>query len=84
MRRDALNRYLAIDDKRIAFEEEQLKTTNKADGALVEFKFYFSGIQENLKKFLAVMDKIEDADKKAKFKGAAVQFLEMTLEELKL
>ena len=27
VRRDALNRYLAIDDKRIAFEEEQLKTT---------------------------------------------------------
>ncbi|MBR3931074.1 MAG: PCRF domain-containing protein, partial [Tidjanibacter sp.] len=26
-RRDALGRYLAIDDKRIAFEEEQLKTT---------------------------------------------------------
>ena len=26
-RRDALCRYLAIDDKRIAFEEEQLKTT---------------------------------------------------------
>lgn len=81
---DKLDSEKAEADKRVKALEEQLKTTNKADEALVEFKFYFSGIQENLKKFLAVMDKIEDADKKAKFKGAAVQFLEMTLEELKL
>ena len=70
-------------DERVKALEEQLKNSGKADEALIEFKFYFSNVQENLKKFLAVLDKIEDAEKKEKFKGAAVQFLEMILGEIK-
>ncbi len=70
-------------DERVKALEEQLKNSGKADEALIEFKFYFSNVQDNLKKFLAVLDKIEDAEKKEKFKGAAVQFLEMIMEELK-
>ena len=70
-------------DERVKALEEQLKNSGKADEALIEFKFYFSNVQENLKKFLGVLDKIEDAEKKEKFKGAAVQFLEMILGEIK-
>lgn len=80
---DKLDSEKAEADERVKTLEEQLKNSGKADEALIEFKFYFSNVQENLKKFLAVLDKIEDAEKKEKLKGAAVQFLEMIMGEIK-
>lgn len=79
---DKLDSEKSANDERVKALEEQLKNGNEADEALVEFKFYFAGMQDNLKNFIAVLSKIEDADKKAKFKGAAVKFLTMTLDEL--
>ena len=71
-------------DQRVRELEEQVKkASGKADEALIEFKFYFSEIQENVKKFLAVCEKLPDGDKKEKFKGAAVKFFTGILEELK-
>lgn len=72
----------AVADERIKELETQLGKAG-GDEALIEYKFYFAGIQENFKKFIAVIDKIDDLEKKAKFKGAAIKFLRMTLEELK-
>lgn len=59
------------------------KTSGETDEALIKFKFYFSEIQENVKKFLSVCDDLPDGEKKNKFKGAAVKFFNGILEELK-
>lgn len=70
-------------DEKVKQLEQQLQTASKADEDLIEFKFYFASTQENLKKFLGVLGRIEDAEKKEKYKGAAVNFLNAILEELK-
>lgn len=70
-------------DEKVKQLEQQLQTAGKADEDLIEFKFYFASTQENLKKFLAVLGRIEDTEKKEKFKGAAVNFLNAIMEELK-
>lgn len=79
---ERLNASKAESDKHIAELEEQVKKTGQADAALIEYKFYFTEVQKNLKNFIGVLDKISDADKKEKFKGAAVKFLNGILEEL--
>ena len=48
----------------------------------VAFKFYFGNIQDSLKKFVDLIEKIEDAEQKAKFKGAVKNYLELTKERL--
>ena len=70
-------------DERVKDLQKQLESASgKADEAMIEYKFYFTNIQENFKKFIGVLDKISDMEKKDKFKGAAVKFLKMTLDEL--
>lgn len=70
-------------DERIKSLEAKLQSTEKpADEQLIEFKFYFQETQANLKKFLDVLKKVSDPEKKAKFKGAAKKFVEGILEEL--
>ena len=54
-----------------------------ADSELIEFKFYFAETQDNLKKFLNALDKVSDPEKKEKFKGAAIKFVEAILGDLK-
>ncbi len=56
--------------------------TTNLDEKLIEFKFYFQETQANLKKFLDVINKVDDPEKKAKFKGAAKKFVTAILEEL--
>ncbi len=73
---DKLDNEKSAADGRIKELEEQLKTAGKADEELVEFKFYFTETQSSLSKLLNVLNKIEDAEKKAKFKGAALKFIE--------
>lgn len=70
-------------DERIKSLEAKLQSAEKpADEQLIEFKFYFQETQANLKKFLDVLEKVSDPEKKAKFKGAAKKFVEGILEEL--
>lgn len=70
-------------DDRIKELEAKLQSSEKpADEKLIEFKFYFQETQANLKKFLDVINKVDDAEKKAKFKGAAKKFVTAILEEL--
>lgn len=79
---ERLNASKAESDKHIRELEEQIKKAGQADAALIEYKFYFAEMQDNLKNFIGVLDKISDAEKKEKFKGAAVKFLNGILEEL--
>lgn len=79
---ERLNASKAESDKHIRELEEQLKKAGQADAALIEYKFYFSEMQDNVKNFIGVLDKISDAEKKEKFKGAAVKFLNGVLEVL--
>ncbi len=72
----------AESDKHIRELEEQLKKAGQADAALIEYKFYFTEMQDNVKSFIGVLDKISDTEKKEKFKGAAVKFLNGILEVL--
>lgn len=75
-------------DSRIKELERSLQSAEKssdkpaADENLVEFKFYFSETQENLKKFLAVIDKVEDTEQREKFRGAAKKFITAILNDL--
>lgn len=69
-------------DDRIKALEEQIKTAGEADAALIEFKFYFNEVQETLKKFVGVLGRVEDTEKREKFRGAAEKFIGMMLEEL--
>ena len=79
---DILNEKTASDN-RIKELEQKLQSAEKpADEQLIEFKFYFQETQANLKKFLNVLGKVEDPEKKEKFKGAAKKFVEGILEEL--
>jgi hypothetical protein len=71
-------------DARAAELEEKLKTAtgSKADEQLVEFRFYFEETQAGVKKLLAVLDKIEDAEKQDKFRKAAIKFLTALIADL--
>lgn len=76
-------------DSRIKELERSLQSTEKdssdkpaVDENLIEFKFYFAETQENLKKFLAVIDKVGDPGQREKFKGAAKKFISAILDDL--
>lgn len=79
---ERLNASKAESDKHIRELEEQLKKAGQADAAMIEYKFYFAEMQDNVKNFIGVLDKISDTEKKEKFKGAAVKFLNGVLEVL--
>ncbi len=89
--RDTLDKLTAeksASDDRIKELERSLQSAEKssdkpaADENLIEFKFYFAETQENLKKFLAVIDKVEDTGQREKFKGAAKKFISAILNDL--
>lgn len=77
-------------DDRIKELEENLQSTEKSsdggriplDEHLIELKFYFAETQENLKKFLAVIDKVEDPEQREKSRGAAKKFISAILDDL--
>ena len=48
----------------------------------VAFKVYFQNIQENFRKFVEVIDTVEDVETKGKFKGAVKTYLNMMLEDI--
>lgn len=80
----ALGEDKAAADERIKELERKLQSAEKpADSELIEFKFYFAETQDNLKKFLNALDKVSDPEKKEKFKGAAIKFVEAILGDLK-
>lgn len=80
----ALGEDKAAADERIKELERKLQSAEKpADSELIEFKFYFAETQSNLKKFLNALDKVSDPEKKEKFKGAAIKFVEAILGDLK-
>ena len=89
--RDTLDKLTAeksASDSRIKELERSLQSAEKssdkpaADKNLIEFKFYFAETQENLKKFLAVIDKVGDPGQREKFKGAAKKFITAILDDL--
>jgi len=61
--------------------EKKLKV-GTADESLIAFKLYFANVQEDFKKFIGVIDTVEDIETKAKFKGAVVKYLNMMLADL--
>lgn len=80
----ALGEDKAAADERIKELERKLQSAEKpADSELIEFKFYFAETQDNLKKFLNALGKVSDPEKKEKFKGAAIKFVEAILSDLK-
>lgn len=58
---------------------ERLEGASSADKALIEFEFYFKQMQEDLKGFVSVLERVEDAEKKEKFRAAAEKYLNMVL-----
>lgn len=72
----------AADDKIQALERQLQSAAKSSDTELIEFKFYFAQIQDNLKKFMNVLSNISDTDKKEKFKGAAINFVKAILSDL--
>ena len=54
--------------------ERKLKA-GTADESKVAFKVYFQNIQENFRKFVEVIDTVEDFETKGKFKGAVKTYL---------
>ena len=89
--RDTLDKLTAeksASDDRIKELEQSLQSTENSDNKpamdenLIEFKFYFAETQENLKKFLAVIDKVEDTEQREKFRGAAKKFITAILDDL--
>ena len=88
LREDKLTAEKESSDSRIKELEQSLQSTEKssdkpaADENLIEFKFYFAETQENLKKFLAVIDKVGDPGQREKFKGAAKKFITAILNDL--
>lgn len=85
---DKLTAEKTASDSRIKELERSLQSAEKssdkpaADENLIEFKFYFAETQENLKKFLAVIDKVGDPGQREKFKGAAKKFISAILNDL--
>lgn len=86
---DKLTAEKSASDSRIKELEQSLQSTEKdssdkpaVDENLIEFKFYFAETQENLKKFLAVIDKVEDTEQREKFRGAAKKFITAILDDL--
>ena len=49
---------------------------------MVEFKFYFNEVKNYLEKFIAVIGKVEDPERRKKFRGAARKFIQAILDDL--
>ena len=85
---DKLTAEKSASDSRIKELEQSLQSAEKssdkpaADENLIEFKFYFAETQENLRKFLAVIDKVGDPGQREKFRGAAKKFITAILDDL--
>lgn len=85
---DKLTAEKTASDSRIKELERSLQSAEKssdkpaADENLIEFKFYFAETQENLRKFLAVIDKVGDPGQREKFRGAAKKFITAILDDL--
>lgn len=73
----------SISDEQIKQLKDKLaKAESGADAQLIEFKHYFKNLQEGLQKFVNVLKTVEDEEKRAKFKAAAVKYINMVLEDL--
>lgn len=74
-RANAAEQALKEEQEKKAELEKKLKA-GTPDEAKAAFKFYFSNIQDNFSKFLDLIDKTEDEELKAKFKGAVLKYLD--------
>lgn len=72
----------SVAEERVKALEERLKNANESDKARIEFEFYFSEMQEALRKFVDVLGRIDDTEKRNKFRGAAKKYIGMIMEEL--
>ena len=73
--KDVLNEKLAADERIKKLESDLQSSGKPADEKLIEFKFYFQETQANLKKFIGVLNSIDDAEKREKFRSAAIKFV---------
>ena len=78
---DKLRLELQRADKEKADLEKKIKA-GTTEESKVAFKFYFGNIQDSLKKFVDLIEKIEDDEQKSKFKGAVKKYLELMGESL--
>lgn len=70
-------------DERIKEIEKKLASaTGQVDKERIEFGFYFSEVQDKLKKFIEVIDKVENPESQKKYRAAAVKFIEMILSDI--
>lgn len=70
-------------DERIKeIEKKLVSATGQADKERIEFGFYFSEVQDRLKKFIEVIDKVENPESQKKYRAAAVKFIEMILSDI--
>lgn len=65
-----------------ALEDKLAKAENNADAEQITMKFYLGELQKNLQQISAELEKIADAEKHKKFKGAVAHFLNLALEEI--
>lgn len=70
-------------DERIKeIEKKLVSATGQADKERIEFGFYFSEVQDRLKKFIEVIDKVENPESQKKYRAAAIKFIEMILSDI--
>lgn len=72
----------ASQEKVKALEEKLKKAENNADAEQITMKFYLGELQKDLQQISAELEKIADAEKHKKFKGAVAHFLNLALEEI--
>ena len=72
----------ASQEKVKALEEKLKKAENNVDAEQITMKFYLSELQKDLQQISAELEKITDAEKHKKIKGAVKHFLSMALEEM--
>ena len=72
-------------DSRIQELERSLQSTEKSaqsDESMIEFRFYFNEVKNYLEKFLDVIGKVKDPERRKKFRGAARKFIQAILNDL--
>ncbi|MCD7730298.1 MAG: hypothetical protein LUI05_02225 [Oscillospiraceae bacterium] len=72
----------AADERLKAMQSQLDKATSKADEQVIKIKFYFEEMQSSAKSFAAALSDISDSERKAKYQGAAVKFLNAVAEEI--
>lgn len=72
----------ASQEKVKALEEKLKKAENNANAEQITMKFYLGELQKDLQQISAELEKITDAEKHKKIKGAVKHFLNMALEEI--